>query len=170
MTNNKYTTKDNSKVIFSSSKGFTLLELLIVVIIIAILAAIALPQYQMAVGRSKLATIKTITKNVQEAAQRYYMINGSYTNILKNNLDITIPAGIDCYIWAAANTDQLYCRKDIFKVSIRYYVFRNTGKPKQCLVFSTNTSDKANRLCQKETGKTASQSRCESNYCYYLFN
>ena len=157
--------------ILSSSKGFTLLELLVVVLIIGILASIALPQYQMAVGKSELATIKAITKNIQETAQVYYMIHNSYDNISVNKLDITIPEDIHCYIWSQANEDKLYCEKNIFNAQVRYYLFRSTGKPQVCLVLSKNTADKANRLCQKETGKTASQAACHNTgeYCTYSY-
>ena len=59
-------------------KAFTLIELLVVVIIIGILAAIALPQYEKAVQRSKSAQAVTMLRSVYQAAEEYYMANGTW--------------------------------------------------------------------------------------------
>lgn len=61
-----------------TSLGFTLIELLVVISIIAILMALGLAAYSAAQKRGRDARRRKDIKAMQDAAEQYYAVNGSY--------------------------------------------------------------------------------------------
>ena len=64
-----------------NNKGFTLIELMIVVAIIGILAAIAYPSYESYIVKSKRADMMTELQNVASNLQSEKLAQGSYANV-----------------------------------------------------------------------------------------
>lgn len=65
-------------------RGFSLLELMVVVAIVGILAAIAYPSYQDHVRRARRADAKAALLDASARMERYYFDQSSYTTDLKN--------------------------------------------------------------------------------------
>jgi prepilin-type N-terminal cleavage/methylation domain-containing protein len=72
-----------------NKKAFTLIELLVVVLIIGILAAIALPQYQKTVEKSRFSEALTLIGTLGRAQEFYKLATGS-PSLTFANFDVTI--------------------------------------------------------------------------------
>ena len=93
---------------FCMKKGFTLIELLVVVLIIGILSAVALPQYTLAVEKSRVAEAMPVIKNIANAREIYQLANGSLPHYF-SELDIAIPGEEDDDDMCRVTKNWSYC-------------------------------------------------------------
>ena len=91
-----------------NKQAFTLIELLVVVLIIGILAAVAVPQYQKAVVKARLSTMLALGRALANANETYYLANNEYTDDIRN-LDIELPA--ECTIEPWTDGHYYSCKK-----------------------------------------------------------
>ena len=73
-------------------KGFTLIELMIVVAIIGVLAAIAYPNYQNYIIKTKRVDMMSEMQNIASQIQSRKLVQGSYSNALTTGLGGNYPA------------------------------------------------------------------------------
>lgn len=93
-----------------SKKGFTLIEILVVIVIIAVLAAIVLPHYRVIIFKSHLTRLMPIVHSVYGAQQHYYMVHGTYADSF-DKLIVSFPDVSKC---KKINDVKYQCGKDVF--------------------------------------------------------
>ena len=88
------------------NRAFTLIELLVVVLIIGVLSAIALPQYEKAIEKAKATQAQVVLKSLSQTVQAYYLANGEYpTKFDELDVDMSSWTGsTKIHVWNITNT------------------------------------------------------------------
>ncbi len=168
--------KKNSSSIFVA--GFTLVEILVVLLIIAGLVAIALPQYQTAVDESRYTALMPMAKSVANAQEAYYMSASHYSPDLAY-LDIQLPnnpsgttADLGDGVTIEISEDPAYgyvkISKDILNNNYIIYQRVSVNFPGEIHCEALSGDDRAKRLCESLDGQKINGSLTSGYDTYVL--
>ena len=163
--------------------GFTLIELLVVVLIIGILAAVAVPQYQKAVTRTRYGTLKSLTRSIANAQEIFYMANNEYAADFEK-LDVQMPGGKlndstayhYVYDWGYCRLEpstayaHVSCGNSSIKMQYAIRLAHAESSPGRALcqaLGSTSADTLQAQICKAETGRTSPSDTSETSSAYF---
>ena len=117
--------------------GFTLIELLVVVLIIGILAAVALPQYNKAVEKTRVTEALILISALEKAVDARILEHGYEEWVWKdsNDLDIDVQSLLDCTKYSN------HCASKDFAFSVECYA-------SNCIIYAERIDHSYNWLPQ----------------------
>jgi len=139
-----------------NKQAFTLIELLVVVLIIGILAAVAVPQYTLAVDKARLSNLVSILRSLRNAQEIYYTANGTYATDW-DTLDIGKPSdsAYQIYFHSLGVYGWHTSLKNVQVIVIYQHVSDPTGGTGG-ICYAKTTDSRADKLCRHVAKTTQS--------------
>ena len=148
--------------------GFTLIELLVVVLIIGILAAVALPKYQLAVDKARFTKLLTPITSIAKAIDAYYLTNGTFPTQW-DELGITLPGTVDTtghtLIRDTALFKLAYQGVNVQDTTLsgiiiyRFSDYRTDEFGGKTACYANTDNSRATKLCKSLSGKTTQDAK-----------
>ena len=148
-----------------SKKAFTLIELLVVVLIIGILAAVALPQYQVSVAKARMTQNVVSANALLTAVQSYRLANNAWPSSL-DELDVSVANGCNIWVNNPGNSYEEFvisCGGDsrAYRISLH-----TSGTYRYCAVYSGDSV--GNQVCKSMSGLSTNSGTINNLLLYRL--
>ena len=150
-----------------NEQAFTLIELLVVVLIIGILAAVALPQYTLAVNKTRFANLRSVGTSLLNGAETYHLANNTWPKNF-DELDIDLPADLTPQTVSQSQcgtNNEIYCcvvSQDGYNPAII------CGRQDFSFMFDGNLAD-SRRFCVAKTTDAKAVHLCKSVGKFYMY-
>ena len=163
----------------NNQKAFTLIELLVVVLIVGILAAVALPQYQKAVEKARGTQALTAISAVEKALQTYFIATGTFPQSF-DELAVDMDSWTGTEQWCNYAPGVIDTRSNgewslqLYQtLSNNLYLFagrlngkyKGAGFAKRITAYSGSTLSNARLFCAERTSNGLTFSATAGSYC-----
>jgi prepilin-type N-terminal cleavage/methylation domain-containing protein len=128
-----------------NTKGFTLVELLIVTVIIGVLASIAIPSFGSTKEKAYIASMKSDLRNLATAQEAYYSEHNAHKAGSATNVGGSTTSGIDNFYASAGNTVVATIAGNGWSATAA-----NSGSTKTCAIFVATTTAVAPAVVEGE--------------------